>query len=124
MTPRDVIEAYWKFESQRNLQAVLDCYHEDASLQVPSLGRLTGHAAIRSFYQASIARFPVLEVAIVGAIESGDEGAFEWRSKFLDHAGLAYPLQGVNMIKIRDGKFAQVHVYYDPAEILAPAASG
>jgi ketosteroid isomerase-like protein len=117
MSPRQVVEHYWKIESQRDLEAILTCYHEDAALSVPGLGRLVGHSEIRNFYQASIERFPVLEVEIVGAVEQSDHGAFEWRSQFRDHEGKPYPLKGVNVIKVRDGKFQQVHVYYDPAEL-------
>ncbi|WP_414040740.1 nuclear transport factor 2 family protein [Acidithiobacillus sp. M4-SHS-6] len=117
MTPRTVIENYWNTECARNIEAILGCYTEDAELLVPGFGQLVGHDQIRRFYQESIDRFPVLEVRIVGAVENGDQGAFEWRSRFRDHEGREFPLGGVNLIRIRDGKLQKVHVYYDPAEI-------
>ncbi len=117
MKPRTVVENYWDIECKRNVEAILGCYNEDAELLVPGLGQLVGHEQIRRFYQESIERFPVLEVKIVNAVENGDRGAFEWRSRFRDHEGREYPLSGVNMVSVRDGRLQEVHVYYDPAEI-------
>lgn len=119
MTPRAVIENYWKIECERRLEAILECFNEDAELIVPGLGRLVGHDEIRRFYQESIDRFPRLEVKIVGAVEAENRGAFEWRSRFHDHNGREYPLGGVNMVRIQNDKLQEVHVYYDPAEITA-----
>lgn len=117
MTPRTVVETYWNIECTRDVEAILGCYNEDAELLVPGLGRLVGHGQIRRFYQESIDRFPALEVSIVGAVEADDRGAFEWHSQFRDHAGRAFPFSGVNMIRVRDGKLQEVHVYYDPTQI-------
>jgi ketosteroid isomerase-like protein len=124
MTPRDVVENYWRIECTRDVDAVLACYDEKAELRVPGLGRLVGHAQIRQFYQQSVDRYPHLEVNIVGAIEGGDQGAFEWRSLFRDHNGVAFRLKGANVIRITGDRFAEVHVYYDPTELEAPAGEG
>ncbi len=117
MTPRTVAETYWNIECTRDVGAILNCYNADAELVVPELGRLVGHDQIRQFYQSSVERFPVLEVKIVDGAEAGDTGAFEWASQFRDHDGKPYPLTGINMIHVRDGKFQSVHVYYDPTAI-------
>ena len=84
------------------------------SFVVPGIGRLVGHEEIRRFYQASIDRFPVLEVKIVGALDTGDRGAFEWRSVFKDHGGKPFRLKGVNVIRVSGDRLQEVHVYYDP----------
>lgn len=118
MTPRAVIENYWKIECDRDVEAILGCYNKDAELLVPDLGSLVGYDQIRQFYRSSVERFPLLEVKIVGALENGDRGAFEWRSKFRDHRGREFPLSGVNMIRVRDGKLQEVHVYFDTAELV------
>ncbi|HEX3983324.1 MAG TPA: nuclear transport factor 2 family protein [Acidisoma sp.] len=121
MTPREVAENYWRIECTRDVPAILTCYAPDAELVVPGLGRLVGHDQIWQFYQASVDRFPSLQVDIVGAIELGDVGAFEWRSVFMDHKGARFRSKGANIIRVSGNRFQSVHVYYDPTELDAPA---
>lgn len=121
MTPRDVAENYWRIECTRDVPAILTCYARDAELIVPGLGRLVGHDQIRKFYQASVDRFPSLQVDIVGAVESGDAGAFEWQARFKDHHGVQFRSKGANIIRVAGSCFQTVHVYYDPTELDAPA---
>ena len=120
MTPREIVENYWKIECTRDVDAVLACYDPDARLLVPGPGSLAGHDQIRRFYQESVDRFPALEVTILGAFESGDRGAFEWRAIFRDHAGDTFRLKGVNVIHISRDRLLEVNVYYDQAELDAP----
>jgi ketosteroid isomerase-like protein len=120
MTPRAVAENYWRIECTRDVEAVLACYAPDAELIVPGLGRLVGHDEIRRFYQASVDRFPKLDVDIVSGIEAGDRGAFEWRASFKDHGGAPFSSKGANIIRIAGDRLQSVHVYYDPTELEAP----
>ena len=80
MTPRDVGEKYWRIECTREVAAIVTCYAEDAELVVPGLGRLVGHDEIRRLHQASVDRFPSLQVDIVGATHLGDAGAFAFHA--------------------------------------------
>ena len=74
---------------------------------------LHGHAEIRTFYEDSIGRFPILEVAIVHEVRQGNEAALEWEAAVTDHSGRRYPFTGVNIIRVEDGKFRWVHAYFD-----------
>jgi len=112
--PREVVEAYWRAEQRRDLDGVLGYYAEDAELIVPTMGRLVGHAEIERFYAESIERFPELVVELVSGVTDGTTGAFEWSSVHRDGEGNDYPSRGVNVLEVRDAKFASVHVYYDP----------
>lgn len=38
-----------------------------------------------------------------------------------DRAGKRFPVNGVNLVRIRDGKFTHVHAYYDPTKFPQPA---
>jgi ketosteroid isomerase-like protein len=115
--PGLVVRSYWDAEQRRDIDAVLGHYHQDAVLVVPDLGRLVGHDQIKTFYAASIGRFPKLTVTIESELAEGQRGAFEWSSVFTDHAGRKWNSSGVNIIRVSDGKFASVHVYYDPAPL-------
>lgn len=120
MTPREVVEHYWKIECTRDVDAVLACYDPQARLVVPGLGSLSGHDQIRRFYAESVERFPVLEVEVIGAFEDGDRGAFEWRATFRNHADETFKLKGVNVIRVRGDRLLAVAVYYDQVELDAP----
>ena len=119
-TPEFVVRSYWDAEQRRDIGAVLGHYQSDAELVVPELGRLVGHDEIKTFYAASIDRFPALTVTIDSELAHGDRGVFEWSSVFTDHAGRKWESNGVNVIRVSDGKFASVHVYYDPAPLATP----
>lgn len=114
LSPREVAESYWRVECQRDLQKILDHYHEDAVMQPPGQV-LRGHPEIRTFYEDSIRRFPILEVAIVHEVRQGNEAALEWDAAVTDHSGRRYPFTGVNIIRVEDGKFRSVHAYFDPS---------
>lgn len=116
-TPASIVRSYWTAEENRDIEAVLGYYQTNAELVVPELGRLVGHREIRRFYAASIARFPGLQVVIDSELTAGDRGVFEWSSVFTDHSGKQWPSKGVNVIRVSDGKFASVHVYYDPTPL-------
>ncbi|KEZ76375.1 nuclear transport factor 2 family protein [Salinisphaera hydrothermalis] len=117
MTARKVIENYWRIECTRNVDDIMECYADDAEMVVPGMGRLSGKNEIRRFYQDSVDRFPKLSVDIVGAVEDGDQGAFEWQSLFHDHKDRPFPLEGVNVVRVGNDKLQSVHVYFDPAEL-------
>ena len=114
LSPRAVAESYWRVECERDLAKILAHYHEDAVMQPPGQV-LRGHEEIRTFYEDSIRRFPVLEVAIVHEVRQGDEAALEWQAAVTDHAGRRYPFNGVNIIRVEAGKFRSVHAYFDPS---------
>jgi len=114
--PRAVAEAYWRDECARDVDAVMSHYHSDAEFVGPG-GRRVGHAEIRSYYEASAAAYPGLWVEIDTELVIGDRGALEWRAELTDHDGRRYPASGVNIVEVRDGKFASVHSYFDTRSI-------
>lgn len=116
-TPRDVAESYWAAECRRDLQAVLDHYHTDAVVHPPSGPALRGRDEIATFYADEIRDYPGLEVDIVHVINSGDEACLEWEAVLTDHGGGRHPFRGVNIVVVRDDKFASVRAYFDPGAI-------
>lgn len=114
---RELAQSYWDAEKSRDLNAVMAHYHPDASFVAPGC-TLDGHEAIRVFYEDAAALYPGLEVEIVNEITSGTESSFEWVAVLITPDGTRYPLRGNNCIRVRDGKFAAVHSFYDTAELL------
>lgn len=117
MTPREVAESYWAAECQRDLNAVLAHYHEDAVVQPPDGVALHGHEQIATFYAAELDEYPGLEVRIVHEVGNGEEAALEWEAVLIDRQGRRHPFRGVNVVRVRDGKFMSVRAYFDPSLI-------
>lgn len=116
-SPREVAESYWAAECRRDLEAVLDYYHEDAVVYPPTGEALRGREAIATFYADEIRDYPGLEVTIVHEVSTGDEAALEWEAVLVDHDGVRHPFRGVNIVRVRDGKFTEVHAYFDPTAV-------
>lgn len=114
MTPREVAQSYWQAECAHDIPAILAHYHVTAAFVPPRGERLVGHDRIRTFYEEAFRRFVGLEVAIVHEVSQGDEAALEWKAIFTDAAGQRFELDGVNVIKVSDGKFEEVRCYFDP----------
>jgi ketosteroid isomerase-like protein len=113
-TPREVSESYWAAECRRDIDAVMDYYHADATYQDAG-GLLRGHAEIRRFYEASARDYPGLEVTILREFPgSPDASALEVYAVLIDHEGHRFAIRGLNVMTVRDGKFTSVRCYEDP----------
>ncbi len=110
---RDFAESYWRAECARDTDLVLSHYHADATFCPPGQ-TLVGHEEIRTFYDASGADFPGLKVTIESDFTVGDRSAMEWTALLTNVQGEEFAIKGVNIIKLRDGKFEWVHAYFDP----------
>lgn len=117
ISPRKVAEAYWVAECAHDIPAIMQLYVPDAVFSVPGK-RLVGHAQIRTFYEESFRRFVGLEVEIVHEISRGDEAALEWKAVFTDAGGQRFPLDGLNLIKVRGGQIVEMRCYFDPKLLL------
>jgi steroid delta-isomerase len=121
-SPREVAESYWRAEESRSVEAVLSHFHQDAVFH-PATGPLKGHDQIRTFYDGMGDTFPGLEVTITHEISAGNEAALEWEAVLIDHDGERFPIRGVNVVRVRDGKFEHVSAYYDPTQFPAPGSA-
>jgi ketosteroid isomerase-like protein len=94
------------------------------SIKTPSFhpvsGPLKGHGEIRTFYDRMGDTFPGLEVTITHEVSSGNEAALEWEAVLIDREGTRFPIRGVNIVRVRDGKFEHVSAYFDPARFPTP----
>ncbi|NTF44019.1 hypothetical protein A6U86_33080 [Rhizobium sp. AC27/96] len=116
-TPRQVAESYWRAECAHDIPAILSHYHTDAVF-IPPGKRLAGHDEIKTFYEESFRRFVGLDVTVTNDLSSGDRAAIEWKAVLTDAQGKSYDLFGINVIKVRDGKFEEVRCYFDPALLM------
>ena len=113
ISAREIAESYWKAECERDTEKVLAHYHRDAIFSPPGQ-TLIGHEQIRTFYDSSARDFPGLAVSITHDFSVGDVSALEWTALLTSGDGQQFTIKGVNIIKVRDGKFEWVHAYFDP----------
>ncbi len=112
-TALEIATSYWAAECERDTKKVLTHYHHDATFCPPGQ-TLVGHEQIATFYDASAADFPGLHVVIQNHFTVGDQSAIEWLATLTSTSGEQFSIKGVNIIKLRDGKFEWVHAYFDP----------
>lgn len=112
-SPREIAESYWAAECERDVAKVLSHYQLDATFCPPGQ-ILNGHTEIASFYEASGKDFPGLKVNIINEFSVGNQSTLEWIANLTSVAGDEFEIKGVNVIKVRDGKFEWVHAYFDP----------
>ena len=112
-TPREVSEAYWAAECRRDVDAVMEFYHRDATYE-DSGGLRRGHAEVRRAYEESAAAYPGLEVRILREFtHAPDTSGLEFYAVLIDSAGSRFKVRGVNVVSVRDGKFVSVRSYED-----------
>ncbi len=113
-TPREVSEAYWAAECRRDVDAVMEFYHPDATYE-DSGGLRRGHAEVRQAYEDSAQAYPGLEVRILREFTAApDTSGLEFYAVLIDSAGRRFKVLGVNVVSVRDGKFSSVRSFEDP----------
>jgi ketosteroid isomerase-like protein len=115
-TPRQVAESYWRAECAHDIEGVGQHYHADAIFMPPG-ERLLGWPSIRKWYEEAFRQFPGLEVDIVHEVRQGNEAALEWKAVLIDPAGVRHPLTGVNVVRVKDGKYLEVRAYFDASKL-------
>lgn len=118
-TVRDLAESYWAAEARRDIDAVMEHYHPDATYQ-DAAGRLQGHREIRDFYRTSVETYPSLQVDIVREYSDADAAAMEFVAILWDGHGQAWTIRGVNVFRVADGQFTSVRSYEDPPTPATP----
>lgn len=108
--------AYWQAEASRDIDRIMGCFTDDARWDGPGK-TLRGRDEIRSFYQASAAAYPGLDVTVGRVIGDDDQAAFEWHATFTDPGRNSVTVSGVNIMR-RDGdRIASLTTYHDPAAL-------
>jgi ketosteroid isomerase-like protein len=116
-TPREVSEAYWAAECRRDVDAVMEFYHPDATYE-DSGGLRRGHAEVRRAYEESALAYPGLEVRVLREFRAGiDSSGLEFHAVLIDPAGQRFKVRGVNVVTVRDGRFVSVRSYEDPPSL-------
>lgn len=108
----DIARRLFDLEAARDIEAIMACFTPDAHWSGPGIS-LRGHAEIRSFYEQSVSKYPILEVDVGQAFGSSDEAAIEWSAVFTDDTGGQWRLEGVNLMRRHMDQISSLTTYYD-----------
>jgi uncharacterized protein (TIGR02246 family) len=112
-----LLRAYWAAEEARDVDAILDCFTDDAAF-VDRFGRVTsGRGALRAFYEASAGAFPQVEVRLVRLIGGPSPMAVQYEATLVDLEGTARHARVVVIAHIRDNRFERLESYFDGAAL-------
>lgn len=111
---RDLQSSAWDAECRRDLDALLEHFHPEATFHPAGGVVQTGHAAIRSMTEDFYRSYPELAIDILNEWNKGDSAAvFEFRAHLTNTEGNPSTLEGVCLVEITNGVFTSVRYYED-----------
>ena len=129
MSGRDAYERAVKLYNAGNLEGLVSSYAEDAVLVTPD-STAQGRAAIRDVWSRDKAAFPDRALTIGVIIEQGDTVASEFTWVATNTGPLVLPdgtelpptgkrieTKGMELVRVRDGKLAVHHSYWDNMDL-------
>jgi len=115
MTKLEYVKDYWAAESAKNLDQILDHFHEEGEFVSPTM-RLQGRANVAEFYRGMIGGFKSIQVTPVNSVEAGDSIAVEYLARLVRNTGEVREARGFNLFVFKDGRFHKLHCYFNPAD--------
>jgi hypothetical protein len=114
------IRAYWADECARDLDKLLTHFTGDAEVITPD-GTFRGREAVVALYQKSFESFPGLTVDVKAGFVGRDAHCFEYSAVLSDTAATDWLVEGINLMKLRDGLISSRRSFEDAPRRLATA---
>jgi steroid delta-isomerase-like uncharacterized protein len=128
---RGLLDRYVERYNAGDLDGVMDLYAEDSSQLMPD-GTFEGRPAIRDRLAQELGAFSDLAHRVVSYVEEGDAFADEWvfvgthtgpavlpDGTELPATGRRVEVQGMELVRVRDGKIVVDNLYYDNLAVAA-----
>jgi steroid delta-isomerase-like uncharacterized protein len=125
----NIIRSYIDAVNADNPRQVQQLLADNVKWSSPA-GKRTGAEETRKYMEKWFTAFPDLKLEQVSTIVDGDQAAVECRlvgthqGNFVSDLGQFAPTQKrinvdmVNMLRIQNGKIAEIRVFYDSAEVM------
>ena len=108
-------QTYWDREMANDIDGVMACYADNATLVLPDRTTLSTSAAIREFYAQAAIRYPRRTVEIVDHFDDGvSQGALVWEAILYDPHDRAFKQAGINVLTVLNNQFAYLRAGYPP----------
>jgi steroid delta-isomerase-like uncharacterized protein len=128
---RGLLDRYVELYNAGDLDGVIDLYAEDSSQLMPD-GTFEGRSAIRDRLAKELDAFSDLAHRVVSYVEEGDSFADEWvfvgthtgpvvlpDGTEVPATGKRVEVQGMELVRVRDGKIVVDNLYYDNLAVAA-----
>jgi steroid delta-isomerase-like uncharacterized protein len=128
---RSILERYVELYNAGDLDGVMELYAEDSTQLMPD-GTYEGRSAIRDRLAQELAAFSDLAHRYLSYVEEGDAFADEWVFVGTHTGPVALPdgtevpatgkrveVQGMELVRVRDGKIVADNLYYDNLAVAA-----
>ena len=128
---RSLLDRYVELYNAGDLDGIMELYAEDSSQLMPD-GTFEGRSVIRDRLAKELAAFSDLAHRVVSYVEEGDAFADEWvfvgthtgpvvlpDGTEVPPTGKRVEVQGMELVRIRDGKIVVDNVYYDNLAVAA-----
>ena len=116
--PREVMERQARALNAHDLDALVDCFHED--LHSEDFGHpsqtFDGREQLRRNWELMIAHVPDLKAELRGTAVEGDTVWGEWRIYGSRRDGKMLDLRGVAISKVQDGRIISSRRYLAPLD--------
>jgi len=115
----NVINEYFAAISALDAERWVATYAADATSYEPG-NTLTGHEALRQFFNGIAAGFDRLEMKADQIFPVGNEAGVKWSASGVGRNGRAVAFEGVDLFVVNDaGKIQTVKGFWDPAAMMA-----
>jgi len=112
------IMAYWADECARSFDKLMSHFAGDAEVITPD-GVFRGRVAIASVYRKSFDDFPGLKVDVKASFAGRGAHCYEYSAVLSDTAGNDWLVEGINLMKLKDGLIASLRSFEDAPRRLA-----
>jgi steroid delta-isomerase-like uncharacterized protein len=123
----EVAKTYFAATTRRDLDAMEACWAPGGVEHIAPVGELSVPGEYRAYFQEIFEAFPDFEYQVLRMIGEGDHVAVHWRAtgtftgkpyQGLEPNGKSGSIEGIDMIRIEDGKVVRNDVYFDSATFL------
>jgi len=115
------IRRYFASVDRKDLEAVLDCFHDNAMLTVQTaFATHVGHAGLRRMFKDFFGAFKTIVHRDFTCTVDAKNGRIAacFVAELLDHGGQTTLLENTNFWRIRGDRFQEVYVYMSGANPL------
>jgi hypothetical protein len=110
----DFVEALWKLEDDRDVEALVEIHTEDCEVGNVSVSeKFRGHEGLREFWTEYRKTFGEMKSTFRNVFATEEGAALEWTTEGTSD-GDSVSYAGVSILEIEDGKVRPFMAYFDP----------
>jgi steroid delta-isomerase-like uncharacterized protein len=110
----DFVEALWKLEEERDVEALVEIHAEDCTVgNVSASETFTGRDGLREFWTEYRKTFGEMKSTFRNVFATEEGAALEWTTEGTSN-GETVSYEGVSILEIEGGKVRRFMAYFDP----------